>query len=159
VGNQYVREHQEGGGMGKKNNRHDLLHNMESWQNKQFTPWSYVSDGNLLPHIEAAGNPKRVAIIWFAQSVLSIVIGIIVVVGLSTTTHESYWEGQLNPERHYRFEFSFQNSWPPMLLLGVISLISMLLGIVYWRKHTKLRQRRKRIAMLKQRKKRKKRMP
>jgi len=129
--------------MGKKRGTGNLIDNYVDWQKKQYTPWSYIQSGKLLPHIEATGNPKRVALLWFFQSALSLIIGITVVVGINTRYSSSYREGYSHTVERYYFEFSMENSWPVILLFGGLALIGLAGGIVYWQRYKRKKMKRK----------------
>ena len=42
-------------------NSNGYIEDFIEWQEKQFTPWHYISEGKVVPSISAEGNPKRLA--------------------------------------------------------------------------------------------------
>ena len=114
------------------------------------------AERKLLPHIEASGNPKRIAILWFMQSALSLIVGIIVVIGINTRYSSTYRYGDSRPvERYYYYDFTLENTLPPAILFGSISLVGLAGGIVYWKRYKKAKLKEKHWK-LKKRKKEKK---
>lgn len=124
----------------KKNikTKNGAIDNFVNWQNKQYTPWSYVSDGNLLPNVEATGNPKLYAIMLFALSLISVVVGTIIVVGVCTTVSGHWFAGKETVE--YIFKFDLQSCWMIIVSFGLLAMFYLFFGVKYWQKYKKYRK-------------------
>ena len=133
--------------MGKKHKSgNDPINDFIDWQNKQFTPWEYFSEGKLLPYIKADGNPKRAAILWFALSILSGFVGTVIIVGINTTYSSTARFNNGVPYKVYEryiFDFSFSKSWWIILIFVVYTLFCVLMGIRYCQRHKKAKSKRK----------------
>ena len=61
-------------------NDNGMTNEIVDWHNKQLAPGSDISEGEHLHSIETKGNLKRSEIFSFASSILSVVVGTIIVV-------------------------------------------------------------------------------
>jgi formate hydrogenlyase subunit 3/multisubunit Na+/H+ antiporter MnhD subunit len=124
--------------MKKNRSGNNTINDFIDWQNKQFTPWSYMTGGRLSPFVEAKGNPKRISITWFAMFLIIVFLGVIYIVGTNTTT--TFHMDESSGEVHWsEFNFDFQESWPFILSFCILSIYCLFFGIKYWQRYRRFR--------------------
>jgi len=120
--------------MSKRTGKNEQLRDLTDWQQKQYTPWQYFSEGKLLPYIDTKRNPKRVAILWFMQASISIFLGIVTFIGYNTSTTQVDQE-----DIKYVFKLRSE-SWVFVLMFGFVMLFSLFFGFIYWKKYKDFRK-------------------